>query len=138
MADRTARFSNISASEAAKASSHDKGAEDETKAPSALNPKVAKLQEDLAEAQRSRARLQSRLNDVMEELAKAQSTGKDDKKRLGQLTQERQTLITKLRDRDEELRGKTKLLEVILNFFKVGWTIDMLSFVRMSMMKLFR
>ena len=46
------------------------------------------------------------------ELEKLRTQAKSAGKRIGELVQERGTLMAKLRDRDEELRGKTKLLEV--------------------------
>lgn len=71
-----------------------------------------RLRLDLAEAQRSKGELQSRLQVVAAELEKLRTQAKSAGRRIGELVQERGTLMAKLRDRDEELRGKTKLLEV--------------------------
>ena len=71
-----------------------------------------RLRLDLAEAQRSKGELQYRLQTVTAELEKLKAQAKSDEKRIGELLQERGILLGKLRDRDEELKGKTKLLEV--------------------------
>ena len=49
---------------------------------------------------------------MTEDLKKLKIQSSIDSKRIGELTKERNMLITGLRDRDEELRGKAKLLEV--------------------------
>ncbi|KAL8801374.1 MAG: hypothetical protein Q9182_004488 [Xanthomendoza sp. 2 TL-2023] len=72
---------------------------------------LAQIRADLTEAQRNRETLQSRLQDVSSSLQKSKSQSVIDKKRLDELTSERAALTLRLRDRDEELRGKAKLLE---------------------------
>lgn len=59
-----------------------------------------------------RADLQTRLDTVSTELEKLKEKSAADGKRIRDLTTERNHLMTRLRDRDEELKGKSKLLEV--------------------------
>ncbi|KAL8706869.1 MAG: hypothetical protein Q9201_000138 [Fulgogasparrea decipioides] len=68
---------------------------------------------DLSEAQRSRGIIQSRLDDVSGGLQRIKLQSAIDKKRLEELTSEKATLALRLKDRDEELRGKAKLLEAV-------------------------
>ncbi len=56
--------------------------------------------------------MQTRLQSVTEELNKLKIQSSLDSKRVSELTKEKATLATGMRDRDEELRGKAKLLEV--------------------------
>ncbi len=56
--------------------------------------------------------METRLQSVTEELQKLKIQSSLDKKRIGELAKEKATLTTGMRDRDEELRGKAKLLEV--------------------------
>jgi hypothetical protein len=56
--------------------------------------------------------LQGRLKIAEEELQKLKIKNIADAKLIKGLTMEKITLVTKVRDRDEELRGKAKLLEV--------------------------
>lgn len=67
---------------------------------------------DLTEAQRSRAELQDKLVRVNAELEKYRKRTALDSKRLNALDGERTQLQLRLKDRDEELRGKAKLLDV--------------------------
>lgn len=67
---------------------------------------------DLSEAQRSRAELQDRLNQVKGEVEKLRKKNTLDGRRVSALESERVQLKLRLKDRDEELRGKAKLLEV--------------------------
>lgn len=82
--------------------------------PSSLVPEdvIAKVRQDLGEAQRSRGLMETRLHNVTEELNKLKIQSSLDTKRISDLTKEKGTLATGMRDRDEELRGKTKLIEV--------------------------
>ncbi|KAL9095366.1 MAG: hypothetical protein Q9165_002237 [Trypethelium subeluteriae] len=72
---------------------------------------LARLRTDLATTQKSRADLQARLMPLTEELEKAKSKSEKDLKRIEDLARERTTLERKLRDRDEELKGKARLVE---------------------------
>lgn len=67
---------------------------------------------ELSEAQRSRSELQDRLNRVVTEVDKLRKKSTKDARRIDALDSERVNLQTRLKDREEELRGKAKLLEV--------------------------
>jgi|SRR5579862_2247740 len=73
---------------------------------------VAALRLDLAEAQRSKSQLQMQLKAISEELQMLKDKSDREGRALAQLSTERITLATRVRDRDEELKGKSKLLEV--------------------------
>lgn len=73
---------------------------------------VSQVRQDLREAQRSRGLMETRLNSVTEELQRLKIQSSMDSKRIRELSKERAALTTGMRDRDEELRGKAKLLEV--------------------------
>ncbi|KAK5675558.1 autophagy protein 16, interacts with Atg12p-Atg5p, partial [Elasticomyces elasticus] len=66
---------------------------------------------DLTEAQRSRAELQDKLARVNSELEKYRKRSAQDSRRMNALDGERTQLQLRLKDRDEELRGKAKLLD---------------------------
>ncbi|EED23236.1 autophagy protein Apg16, putative [Talaromyces stipitatus ATCC 10500] len=68
---------------------------------------------DLAAAQRSRSELQEQLNRTTAELDKLKSKTQQDSRRITSLEGERTHLILRLKDRDEELRGKAKLLDSV-------------------------
>ena len=70
------------------------------------------IRQDLVEAQRSRGELQKRLDAVEKELEQIHLRLKAESRHLNELTAEKSTLAIRVRDRDEELRGKAKLLEV--------------------------
>ncbi|MCJ1375753.1 hypothetical protein MMC20_006990 [Loxospora ochrophaea] len=72
---------------------------------------LAKVREDLAEAQRGRGELLSRLTTLTSEFEKLKLRAKSESKRCSELASERASLAKKMKDRDEELRGKTKLLD---------------------------
>ncbi|KAF5016266.1 hypothetical protein F66182_12108 [Fusarium sp. NRRL 66182] len=67
---------------------------------------------DLAAAQRSRSELQEQLTRTTTELDKLKSKTQQDSRRIASLEGERMHLTLRLKDRDEELRGKAKLLDV--------------------------
>jgi len=75
------------------------------------SPTVAQIRQDLAKAQQERGDLQSRLDAVQRELESLKSKAKVDNKRIAQLNASVSQLTVKLRDREEELRGKAKLIE---------------------------
>ena len=56
--------------------------------------------------------METKLQSVTEELKKLKIQSSLDRKKISELTREKAILTTGLRDRDEELKGKTKLLEV--------------------------
>ena len=71
---------------------------------------LARLRVDLAEALRAKGDFQRRLNVVEEELVRLRTKTTADNKTIQTLTAERKTLTIKLRDREEELRAKSKML----------------------------
>lgn len=71
---------------------------------------LARLRVDLAEALRAKGDFQRRLNVVEEELVRLRTKTTTDNKTIQTLTAERKTLTIKLRDREEELRAKSKML----------------------------
>ena len=73
---------------------------------------ISKVRQDLSEAQRSKGLMEHRLRNVTQELQKQKIQSSLDSNRLGELSREKVALTTGMRDRDEELRGKAKLLEV--------------------------
>lgn len=77
---------------------------------------LARARQDLSEAQRGKGVMQSRLNALSEELQKLKLQTQFDGKRIKELAAEKMLLVTRMRDQDEELKGKAKLLEVCLNY----------------------
>lgn len=59
--------------------------------------------------------METRLLSVTEELQKLKLQSSLDSRRIDELSKEKLTLTTGMRDRDEELRAKAKLLEVSFN-----------------------
>ena len=119
LADRTASLQSALASPPAKEDPtsspklKDRKASLDQATPRSTTPDaIAKVRQDLSEAQRSRGLMETKLQSVTEELKKLKIQSSLDKKKIGELTREKAILTTGLRDRDEELKGKTKLLEV--------------------------
>ena len=56
--------------------------------------------------------METKLQSVTDELNKLKIQSSLDNKKIRELTKEKATFATGMRDRDEELRGKAKLLEV--------------------------
>jgi DNA repair exonuclease SbcCD ATPase subunit len=79
--------------------------------PNSSATQLAQLRQDLAKAQAERADLQIRLDSAVQNLDTLKAKSKTDAKRITQLNATVAQLTTKLRDRDEELRGKAKLIE---------------------------
>lgn len=73
---------------------------------------ISNVRRDLSDAQRSRVLMETRLHSVTEDLQTLKIQSSLDSKRIGELSKEKGALTTGMRDRDEELRGKAKLLEV--------------------------
>ncbi|OIW33775.1 autophagy protein 16 [Coniochaeta ligniaria NRRL 30616] len=78
--------------------------------PSTDTKSVSRLRIDLAEALRQKGQLQSRLKTAEDELARLRNQTSADSRALRLLEAERKTLSRKLRDRDDELREKKKLV----------------------------
>ena len=108
MADRTATL------EAGKAIIGSTEAPTSSKIPSkfAGGTGDAQLKVNLAEALRSKGQLQTRLKTAEDELDKLKAKTATDNRLIRDLTSERNNLALKVKDRDEELKGKAKLLEV--------------------------
>ncbi|KAK1146102.1 autophagy protein 16, interacts with Atg12p-Atg5p [Aspergillus melleus] len=66
---------------------------------------------ELSEAQRSRSELQDQLTRTTVELEKLRKKSTQNTRRIGNLENEVAHLQLRLKDRDEELRGKAKLLD---------------------------
>ncbi|KAI9045178.1 ATG16 family protein [Aspergillus affinis] len=66
---------------------------------------------ELSEAQRSRSELQDQLTRTTVELEKLRKKSTQNTRRIGSLENEVAHLQLRLKDRDEELRGKAKLLD---------------------------
>lgn len=77
-----------------------------------LSAEEAKLRLDLAEALRSKGQFEVRLRGAEEELAKLRNKTSGDARAIRNLTDDRNSLGRKLRDREHELREKQKLVEV--------------------------
>jgi len=72
---------------------------------------MAQLRQDLAKSQHERGDLQTRLDTALKELEILKGRGKVDGRRMHQLNASLSQLTVKLKDREEELRGKAKLIE---------------------------
>lgn len=75
---------------------------------------LEKARKDLSEAQRSKTQMQFQMQDLTEETQRLRIQSMLDRRRINELIQERTNLTARMRDRDEELRAKAKLLEVSL------------------------
>ncbi|KAF7545546.1 hypothetical protein G7046_g9537 [Stylonectria norvegica] len=75
------------------------------------DPGVAQLKVDLAEALRAKGVTDVRLRTAEEELAKLRLKTKGDSRSIRDMTADRTTITTKLKDREYELREKRKLIE---------------------------
>lgn len=73
---------------------------------------VAQVKSDLAEALRAKGQLQRRLKVTEETFEGLKTRAKADSTLIRDLSAERAQLILKVKDRDEELRGKAQLLVV--------------------------
>jgi chromosome segregation ATPase len=75
------------------------------------SPTLAQIRQDLAKAQQERGDLQSRLDTASRELEALKGKAKLDSKRIVHLNSNLSQLTVRLKDRDEELKGKAKLIE---------------------------
>lgn len=78
---------------------------------------LAKIRNDLSEAQRSKGAMELEIQGFAEETQRLRVQSKLDRKRISELSLEKTNLAMRMRDRDEELKGKAKLLEVSLYVF---------------------
>ncbi|KAH6670240.1 autophagy protein [Plectosphaerella plurivora] len=106
-AEKVVLASRIKASTA----SNKKGETPPPQAPTGDDPGLAQLNFDLAEALRAKGTLQTRVKKAEDELADLRNKTKSDARLLKDITAERSTLATKLKDREYELREKRKLVE---------------------------
>jgi len=104
------RIAVLEVEKAARVSNLDLELKDRT-SPSSGNDGNAQIRSDLAEALRANGNLQSRIRIAETELIELRVKTKTDSKRIGDMTKERATLSQKVRDRDDELRGKARFLE---------------------------
>jgi len=81
--------------------------------PATANDGNAQIRSDLAEALRSNGQLKTRIKTADAELVDLRAKSKTDTKRITDLTRERAILMQKVKDRDEELKEKARLLENI-------------------------
>ncbi|KAG4441373.1 hypothetical protein IFR05_003130 [Cadophora sp. M221] len=79
--------------------------------PTGTNDGAGHLRRDLAETLRSNGQLQARIKTAEAELVKLRAKSKAETKQIEELSRDRSYLAQRLKDRDEELRGKTKLLD---------------------------
>lgn len=124
LADRTAQLATPLDSSAGPGQLRSSGHEARTASPPVATSKkqptegssaadlIITTRADLSEAQRSRSELQGRLDRVNTEYEKLRKKSAQDSRRLNALDHERTYLQLRLKDRDEELRQKAKLLEV--------------------------
>ena len=75
---------------------------------------LTQARQDLSDAQHGKGKLQSRLDNLSEELQILKLQTQLDSKRIKDLHVEKTALTTRMKDQDEELKGKAKLLEVSL------------------------
>ena len=69
------------------------------------------MRQDLVKAQQERSDLHFRLDVATKDLDALKASSRKDTKKMTQLTANLSQLTLKLRDRDEELKGKAKLIE---------------------------
>ena len=72
---------------------------------------LSQIRQDLTRAQQDRGELQTRLDIVTKELETLKTKSKVDTKRISQLSAGVTQMTVRLRDREEELKGKAKLVE---------------------------
>ncbi|KAB5570106.1 autophagy-related protein 16 [Coniochaeta sp. 2T2.1] len=77
---------------------------------SSTDKPLSRLRQDLAESLRQKGQLQTRLKAAEDELARLRSQTAADRNAIRSLEAERKTLTRKLRDREDELREKQKLV----------------------------
>ena len=85
---------------------------------------------------RSNGQLQTRIKNAEAELLKTKAKDKSDSKTIETLTRERDILARRIRDRDDELRGKKKHFDVGISML---WAChgEVLIGVRISKMRSF-
>lgn len=89
--------------------------------PSGSSEAISRIRHDLSVAQRSKGEIQAQLQQLSEDMQDLKAQSKADSKRINELMTERNALVTRIKDRDEELRGKAKLLMVSSLHGFNGW-----------------
>ena len=107
-----APLARIESSDGKKASRESRSKAGRSKEVTASLDVLAKVREDLGEAQRSKGAMQAQLQSLNEEVAELRAQSQVDKRRIRELGVEKTNLVKRMRDLDEELKGKAKLLEV--------------------------
>jgi hypothetical protein len=82
-------------------------------APRPESPSWTQIRQDLAKSQQERSDIQIKLELVQKELDALKVKSKADARKLAQVSTTVSQLTTRIRDRDEELRGKAKLVESV-------------------------
>jgi len=72
---------------------------------------LARLRTDLATTQKARTALQTQVDELTASLSALQTQSKASTSQITQLTRQKAAVERKLRDRDEELKGKSRLIE---------------------------
>ncbi len=72
---------------------------------------LSTLRADLSNTQRIRASLQAQVSELTSTLTQLQATQKDSTAQISLLTRQKLDVERKLRDREEEIRGKARLVE---------------------------
>lgn len=101
------------------------------------NHTLQKMLQDLGEAQRSKSAMELRLQQLADQTKKLSIQAEIDAKRIADLTIEKAHIFSRMRDRDEELKGKAKLLEVSLESPATFCLIVYMTSRRTSMMRQF-
>ncbi|TQS35024.1 hypothetical protein Golomagni_04569 [Golovinomyces magnicellulatus] len=109
----TSLLDRIAALEARKSGIFENISEVQSKELAVLGPnrEISLIRSGLAEALRSNGQLQSRVKTAETELARLREKNKTNMDSIEEFSRERVILLQKLKDRDEELLGKTKLLD---------------------------
>ncbi|MCJ1376954.1 hypothetical protein MMC17_000044 [Xylographa soralifera] len=111
LADRAASLSTTQSPDLPESEKKEKPGRITASTPVTVDISATQVRQNLAEAQRNRAELETRIVAITGELEKLQLKSIVESRRINELTAEKSNLVKKLRDRDEELRGKSKLLE---------------------------
>ncbi|KAK5136937.1 hypothetical protein LTR08_001444 [Meristemomyces frigidus] len=74
-------------------------------------PDLARLRSDLATTQKARATLQSQVDELTSTLTVLQAQTKTSTVHIAQVTRQKADVERKLKDRDDELKGKSRLVE---------------------------
>ncbi|KAL8979817.1 MAG: hypothetical protein Q9177_006038, partial [Variospora cf. flavescens] len=114
LADRTAKLEGpVNSTKCTKTASPKQGSNQVPALSHLEKEALVKARTDLSEAQRSRGIIEFRLRTVLDEVQHLKLESATARMQLNELTSVKAALALKLKDRDEELKGKAKLLEVV-------------------------